>query len=166
MEEESDLEIFWRWDGTPAAGTEELEDHAGGVVVDAVEVLAHAREVRETKEREESSVSSKLNTELLLAAARDGSVQVLDDLGRELHSRNCTSVVRGVVCKSELMVVGESAQLEQSAVIEEIRGWDCRVVDLSNVDVIEDCMSRNWSTIAISMIMFSNWRVTHLCMHS
>ena len=90
-----------------------------------------------------------MNPEFLFPGAGDGSVEVVDDFGGELHSRHGADGVRGVVGEAEFVRVGEGAELEEGVVGEEVLGGDGGVVDFGYVDVVEDfwvskeCVSEN-----------------------
>ena len=92
---------------------DQLKGHGGSVVHDSSEVHGCSRELGETKEGQECSIGSELDSNLLLGLAGDRAVELLKDLGRECGSCNSSDGLCGVVCQVVLVIVCEGLQLEE-----------------------------------------------------
>jgi hypothetical protein len=68
----------------------------------------------------------------------DGLVERLKYLGCQSCAGNGTDRIAGVVCKSELMLVGESPELVENVVGEKIGGTYGGVVNGCNIDKVID----------------------------
>jgi len=62
----------------------------------------------------------------------------LEDFARELHTGHRAEIVGGVVGEAPFVGVGESAELEEGVVVEEVGVGDGGVVDFGDIDKIED----------------------------
>ena len=142
MEGEADGDVAGGWDRSRAADGrvgDELKGHGRGVVGHAVEVSVHGWQAGETEVGGKGCVVAELYSKLALSAAGDGGVQELGDLSREGHAGNGAGVVGCVESEVPLVLVGESAELEENVLGEEVGVCDGGIVDFGDVHEIPDC---------------------------
>lgn len=134
--EEADGEIVSR--GLGGAGGDNLDDHGGGVVADAVELVVGGGQLGEAEEGHEGTVGTELDVEARRRLAVDNGLESGHDLAGEDRAGNGTDGLAAVECEVPLVGGGQVVEVGEGRVGEEVVRGDGGVVDCGDVDVVKD----------------------------
>lgn len=134
--EEANGEIVSR--GLGRAGGDDLDDHGGGVVADAVELVVGSGQLGEAEEGHEGTVGTELDVEARRRLAVDNGLESGHDLTGEDRASNGTDGLAAVVGEVPLVGRGQVVEVGEGRVGEEVVRGDGGVVNCGDVDVVKD----------------------------
>lgn len=134
--EEADGEIVSR--GLGGAGGDNLDDHGGGVVADAVELVVGSGQLGEAEEGHECTVGTELDVEARCGLTVNNGLESGHDLAGEDRAGNGTDGLAAVEGEVPLVGGGQVVEVGEGRVGEEVVRGDGGVVDCGDIDVVKD----------------------------